>query len=319
MKILHLYPINSLSEKPTSWRNSQIESLSDTCDNYHFSVINRVNPLNLFFEGMRLKKYIKKNNIQLVHCHWGTSLSLIAVLFSNKPTIISYCGSDLLGSYNSKGKIKFKGRLSILLSRLSSLLSSYNIVKSQQLYDNLPRIGKQKCSIIPNGVNSRDFYPKSKEKSRQNLKLPLNKIIILFINSGAWVKNPEMAHSINNKLNNISKDFYFLEISKIPHDLMIDYYSASDFLLITSRHEGSSNAIKEALYCNLKVISTPVGDAIERLKYLPYCLISDNESEIVNFIVKNKDIDYSTPLEVKKPIDIITISEQIINIYAKFL
>ncbi len=49
-----------------------------------------------------------------------------------------------------------------------------------------------------------------------------------------------------------------------PHCMPI-YYRAADVLLCASKNEGSPNVVKEALVCNLPVVSTPVGDVPERL------------------------------------------------------
>ena len=47
----------------------------------------------------------------------------------------------------------------------------------------------------------------------------------------------------------------------VPHDDMPYFMSACDALVFTSMQEGSPNAVKEALACNLPVVSVPVGDA----------------------------------------------------------
>ena len=42
--------------------------------------------------------------------------------------------------------------------------------------------------------------------------------------------------------------------------------NGSNALLVTSFHEGSPNIVKEAMACNLPIISVPCGDVSERLK-----------------------------------------------------
>jgi glycosyltransferase involved in cell wall biosynthesis len=52
----------------------------------------------------------------------------------------------------------------------------------------------------------------------------------------------------------------------IPFELMPSCLSAADCLAIASLKEGSPNVVKEALACNLPIVSTDVGDVAERLK-----------------------------------------------------
>ena len=69
---------------------------------------------------------------------------------------------------------------------------------------------------------------------------------------------------------------------KVPHTDVPLYMSASDALVFTSMQEGSPNVVKEALACDLPVVSVPVGDVEERLKGIEGCeLCADERPESI--------------------------------------
>src|SRR5438876_1090772 len=57
----------------------------------------------------------------------------------------------------------------------------------------------------------------------------------------------------------------------VVHKEVPFWLNASDSLLLTSLHEGSPTIVKEALACNVSVVSVNVGDVSERIKGIAGC------------------------------------------------
>ena len=64
------------------------------------------------------------------------------------------------------------------------------------------------------------------------------------------------------------------------------YMNACDTLLLTSLHEGSPNVIKEALACNLPVVSVAVGDVPNLLEDIEGCFICNYSPEDIAAKIK---------------------------------
>jgi teichuronic acid biosynthesis glycosyltransferase TuaC len=67
-----------------------------------------------------------------------------------------------------------------------------------------------------------------------------------------------------------------------PHHEIVGLMNACDALLFTSMQEGSPNVVKEALACNLPVVSVRVGDVALRLRGIAGCeLCPDDRVETI--------------------------------------
>jgi glycosyltransferase involved in cell wall biosynthesis len=64
---------------------------------------------------------------------------------------------------------------------------------------------------------------------------------------------------------------------------------ASDVLLVTSVHESGPLMVKEALACNLRVVSLDVGDVRETIEGLPGCEVcaDDRPSTIASALARS--------------------------------
>ncbi|MDB4513366.1 glycosyltransferase [Akkermansiaceae bacterium] len=262
--------------------DSQMDSLVDfglEVDYGHLS--ERKSGLGLLKAGMEIRRRSSQKDVDLVHVLWGSTTGLITCLFSTKPVVVSFCGSDLLGSKGKDGRLTCSGRVNRIISGCVARLANWNITKSNSMAAELPFSAQRKTSVIPNGVNLRGFYPMDREEARTKLGLDLTKKYILFFYSkGQDVKDPDLAKSSFKLIQSRFPNSELVIAKKIPHEELLYYYNSCDLMLLTSFHEGSNNSLKEARACNLPIVSVKVGDAEERLKEVMQCAVIDSREPV---------------------------------------
>lgn len=206
-----------------------------------------------------LRKYIIKNNYNIIHAHYYLS-AFVASLTGAKPLIVSLMGSD----------VKAKNWFKFIIKLFNILFWNVVIVKSKDMSNTL---GLNKVEIIPNGVNFNRFFSITKLKAQQNLHWDTNKQHILFAaNPVRSEKNYKLAQEAVNIINNKNVEIHFL--NDILNEEMPFYFSASDVVLLTSLWEGSPNVIKEAMACNIPIVSTSVGDVKWLIDGVDGCFIT---------------------------------------------
>ena len=218
---------------------------------------------------IQLIRCVKDIKPEIIHAQYGSVTAILATIVSvicRTKLLISFCGSDLLGVYKDNRYLFIQSTISIYLSKMSAYCANAVIVKSKGLFDELPDKCKTKSRVIPNGVNLKIYKPIDIKDARKNLGINLSKKIILFYNgSGDPVKNPELVKKVVDILQDKRNDIKLLTVGNVSPDKMPLFLNAADVLIVTSFHEGSSNILKEALACNLPVVSVTCGDVIERL------------------------------------------------------
>lgn len=220
--------------------------------------------------AMMLRALVRDHRADLVNVYWGATSGLSVTLASSVPVVVTFGGSDLLGNYDAEGNPTRSGRLSVRLSRLAARQASGVVVPSEPLRAALPVRVQRKCAIIPQGVDSSKFYPMDSAEARGRTGIGEEERVVLFFpgSTASWVKDPVLARDTFARVAEVVPGARLIEVMGVPHEELVYYYNAADALLLTSRHEGSNNSIKEALCCNLPVVSTDVGDARERLRFV---------------------------------------------------
>jgi glycosyltransferase involved in cell wall biosynthesis len=191
------------------------------------------------------------------------------------PLVITFRGNDLEGIVGKRGSRTVKGEIQRCISRVMAKRADEAIVVS----DSLGKLLKRDYHIIPSGLDLESFKPAPKGEARQQLGLPLSKPLILF--AASTLDNPRKRYGLATEAVDMLKGSYEAELvvaNNVPHSEMPKYMNACDALLLTSVHEGSPNVVKEALACNLPVVSVDVGDVAERIGAVDGCFVCRDQS-----------------------------------------
>lgn len=218
-------------------------------------------PINLFYKWLQLRRQVRQAAPDLVHGQYGTIVGLLSV-FAGRPAVISFCGGDL-----QRGASVSYLRLIVgfLLSNLAALRAEGLICKSEQLRQAL-WWRKDLAVVIPSGVDLNLFSPGPQSEARKELGWDLeNPVAIVNVGDDPKGKGIDLAQAAMKIARSRVLSAELHVISKVEPTRMPLYFRAADVLLCTSITEGSPNVVKEALACNLPVVSTPVGDVPERL------------------------------------------------------
>jgi len=196
---------------------------------------------------LTLRHYLKTNKPDLVHAHYSLS-GLVAMLSTRLPVIVSLMGSDVNQSPGMRALIRFCSRH----------IWKLTIVKSDNMKAKLGLSGVQ---VIPNGVNLELFRPLDRSECRRKLNWKKTKKHILFVSAcdpNRPEKNLRLAEKAIRACNR--QDIELHTVFNIEQTEMPVYLNASDLLLVTSKWEGSPNIVKEAMACNVPIVTTDVGD-----------------------------------------------------------
>ncbi|SEV90624.1 glycosyltransferase family 4 protein [Halobacterium jilantaiense] len=214
-------------------------------------------------------------NYDLVHANYGLTAPH-AVLQARLPVVVSLWGSDLAGRYGQ-------------VSRLATRFADAVVVMSEAMADDLGR----DCHVVPHGVDLDMFRPEPTGAARDRLGWRDDARYVLFpYPQGRAVKNyPRADRVVDAARDRVDGDLVLQSVQGVDHEDMATYFNAADVLLLTSRREGSPNVVKEALACNLPVVSTDVGDVRERVAGVTASRVSDDDDELADGVVEAVGVD----------------------------
>jgi teichuronic acid biosynthesis glycosyltransferase TuaC len=230
--------------------------------------------------GRQLRARMTDYQPDIVHVMYGGVMAdEVTRAVSDMPTVVSFCGSDLLGELLSGFVRRLIAGYGVVASHRAARRACGIAVKSKNLQDVLPDdVDRSKVRIIPSGVDLERFKPLDRDKCRRRLGWSGNCFHILFpTNSGDPCKRLDLAMAAVEAANHSGVQAELHQLRGVPHEEVPIWLNASDVVLLTSLHEGSPNIVKEGLACNIPVVSVDVGDVRERIQGIDGCYLASPE------------------------------------------
>lgn len=278
MKVLVLTSIYPTRENPTlgTFVRTQVEYLKRAGIEVEVLLLRGPSQKMTYLKApFDLRKRLADSSIDLIHAHYSYP-GMIARTQWKVPVVVSYCGDDLLGTIGERGNKTCFSRIAVQAGRLLANVVDAVIVKSKEMAGKLAR---PDVHIIPHEVDLDLFRPVSQNYARAMLGLEARKTYVLFAaNPQIPVKRFSLAKLAADELTAQDSSIELLTVYKESQERLALFMNACDVLVFTSYQEGSPNIVKQAMACNLPIVSTDVGDVRDLMSGTAGCFICEPDA-----------------------------------------
>jgi teichuronic acid biosynthesis glycosyltransferase TuaC len=266
--VTNMYPTE---ESPGfgSFVHDQIEALRrEGAEVDLFFVNGRRSSWNYLWGLFRLWWFLLGRRYDLIHAHYVLAGVLARLQWGHK-VVLTHHGPEVLG----------QPRWQAVLCKVVTPLFDQVVYVTEQLRRTLK---DEDGWVIPCGVNLDHFTPIPRERARELVGLPADKRLILW--AGEHTRPEKRFDLVEQAIARVKQtlpDAELILLTKKPHDVVPIYMSACDALVLTSALEGSPMVIKEAMACNLPIVSVVVGDVVEVIGETPGCALAERAADDV--------------------------------------
>jgi glycosyltransferase involved in cell wall biosynthesis len=211
---------------------------------------------------------VQAKEYDLIHAHYVYS-GIVALVGSKIPVK----GKHLPVVLTQHGIETQRGRIASLC-RWTSRQVTCTIATSRRVQTALRR---PDAAIVPCGVDTELFRPMPRDRVRAELKLPADAPLVLFAGMRRPEKRFDLVEMAVEQLRAERPDLRLVVADREPHERMSLYMNACDVLILASEGEGSPMVIKEAMACNLPIVSVDVGDVAEVIGGTAGCFMAERE------------------------------------------
>jgi glycosyltransferase involved in cell wall biosynthesis len=182
-------------------------------------------------------------------------------------------GEDIIRSDSSVKRLAYNKGFKRRMARKADAV----VVVSDHLKEPL---GRRDAATIPCGVDRELFRPMVVAEAKSRLGLDASRRYVLFPSSPERVeKRFDLAESgVAEYGKRGGGALELLCLDDVPHDDVPVYMNACDVFLMTSAFEASPVTVREALACNVPVLSTDIGDVRSVLDGIDGCYIIEPDA-----------------------------------------
>ena len=263
----------------------------------------------------------RSQRYDLVHAHYGFC-GWVARAQLARPVVVSFLGSDLLYWRARNRRMVVLRQAETRSNRLLARLVDAVIVKSEEMAEAVRSV---RPHVVPNGVDLETFTPRRIEDARHDLGWPQERRRVLFPGNPDQIRKgfPLARAAIDEASRLLGEQLDIVALRGIPPARVPTLMNACDAMVLTSLAEGSPNVVKEAMACNLPVVSVAVGDVEYLLEGVHRCRIASREATalaeaLVDVLSERGETGGRRALE-EKGLDADTVARRIVTIYEDVL
>lgn len=263
--------------------------------------------------AMKLFFHLMNNKYDVIHCHNVLSGLILQIArgLNGRNTVLSLqIDPETPGSPDQT----FIGRLYPKFA---------NVIVKKQLKN-----PKEKFVYLPNGVNMDLFRPMDRRECKLRLGLDPDTRYILFVDSNTFKARTQKRKDRFDETLEILRDKYGhknlaeLVMTKTMREDVPVWMNACDMYLLSSDEEGSPNAVKECMACNVPVVATPVGNIADLFEGVPECKMAKTLTAEALAACANEVLNYKGTVDtrskiVEKELDMDSIAKRLFSLYTK--
>lgn len=247
-------------------------------------------------------KKVKSFSPDILHLHFGLTMLPLLVLYpwlkyKGIKIVLTTHGGDVVGHYP----------ITRFITNVAIKLSDYIINVSSETNDIVKRKTRN-TTYIPCGITA-EFFSEKETRSR---------VIVFPSSPSRHEKNyPRFLRIVEQ----VKEPFEVAVLENLSREEVANLFRRSAVMLMTSDYEGSPQAVKEAIMCDLPVVSTEVGDVPMLLSNYESCVVSNDEEILADAVTYwlSRETDFSYDDTDKKALNNTTVCQQIIDVYDSVL